>query len=151
MQVGRGSLALELEGIGATPQVVAAVRKESYTCSSECSTHGFGGPMESRLDSTTRGMIDHCDLQDSAFGVPPLITAATHPFITRSYLRPGANEGIGSSKTPGQAQPRYCSSSLAACLWASKPSRLNNGTSVGELAERTASAHSWIVTIYGCR
>jgi len=67
--------------------------------------HAFAESMGLRLDSTTKGRIGRYDLkiQRSVFH---RASAATHSFITRSYLRPGANGGIGSSKTSGHVQAR---------------------------------------------
>ena len=96
---------LEFDGIEATPRVVTTARRGSYTCSSGHSMHVFVEPMGPRLDSTMRGRIGRYDfnVQRSVFH---RTSAATHSFITRSYLRPGVNGGIGSSKTSGHAQAR---------------------------------------------
>ena len=73
----------------------------------------------------------------------PLTALDTHPLTSRLHLRPGAKREITLSKTPGHAQPQYCSSSLAARLWTPRSLRWNSGASFGPLAERPQSARLW--------
>jgi len=104
-QVGRESSVLELEGIEATPRVVTVARRGLCRCSSEHSMHVFAEPTGPRSDSTKRGRIGRYDLKIQRPGFH-CMSVTTHSFITRSYLRPGENGGIDSSKTSGHAQAR---------------------------------------------
>lgn len=61
--------------------------------------------MEGRSDARVRGKIGHYNLKIQR-SASRRSYVATHSFITRSYLRPGAKGGIASSKTSGHAQPR---------------------------------------------